>query len=49
MRKHIERVLLVGAAVVLLAFGDPLLIPPGVEHNTNSSSGTEQGVSQYSE
>ena len=49
MRRHIERVLLVGATVVLLAFGDPLLIPPGVEHNTKSSSGTAQGVFQYSE
>ena len=46
MKKHIDRVLLVGAPVlVLLAFGDPLALPASVEYNTNAAQ-SEQPVSE---
>ncbi|HZB82564.1 MAG TPA: hypothetical protein VE288_06930 [Rubrobacteraceae bacterium] len=46
MKKHIDRVLLVGATVlVLLAFGDPLALPASVEYNTNAAQ-SEQSVSE---
>jgi hypothetical protein len=47
MRKHIDRVLLVGATVVVLVFGSPLVVPPGVSYNTDSPATTEQSVSEY--
>ena len=47
MRKHIERVLLVGATVVLLAFGSPgVTLPPSVSYNSDASQ-TEQTVPEY--
>ena len=47
MRKHIDRVLLVGATVVvLLMFGTPLAIPSAVSYNSNSPE-AEQSVSEY--
>ena len=46
MRKHIDRVLLVGATVVLLAFGNPLALPASVSYKTDASE-TEQTVSEY--
>ena len=46
MKKHIHRVLLVGAPVlVLLAFGDPLALPASVEYNRNAAQ-SEQPVSE---
>jgi hypothetical protein len=47
MRKHIDRVLLVGATVVLLAFGNPLTLPPAVGYNSDDAAKTEQTVSEY--
>ena len=49
MRKHIDRVLLVGATVVvLLAFGSPsLVLPPSVDYNNTDASETEQTVPEY--
>jgi hypothetical protein len=47
MRKHIDRVLLVGVTVVvLLAFENPLALPASVAYNTDASQ-TEQCVSEY--
>jgi hypothetical protein len=48
MRKHIDRVLLVGATVlVLLAFGPfDVGLPPSVSYNTDASQ-TEQTVPEY--
>ena len=46
MRKHIDRVLLVGVTVVtvvFLAFGAPLALPASVEYH---ASETEQTVSE---
>ena len=47
--KHIDRVLLVGATVVvLLAFGSPsLVLPPSVDYNNTDASQTEQTVPEY--
>ena len=48
MRKHIDRVLLVGATVVvLLAFGSPgVTLPPSVSCNSDASQ-TEQTEPEY--
>ena len=47
--KHIDRVLLVGATVVvLLAFGSPsLVLPPSVDYNNTDASQSEQTVPEY--
>ena len=52
MRKHIDRVLLVGATVVVLVFGTPVAIPTDVNYNPEDPSRwfgvpTEQTVSEH--
>ena len=50
MRKHIDRVLLVGATVVVLAFGNPALtLPAYLGYNTDDAPKAEQTEQTSSE
>ena len=50
MRKHIERVLLVGATVVLLAFGPAgVALPVNIGYSTDDAPKTDQPEQTVSE